>query len=301
MPSTTATQCWATQASGSNGCMYPTLPRLPPCCQIAHGFESLARGGIVNGSLPAECLVAMTGIFPTRAPSELTIRGADSYPSRIRRRLAAFLAAEEVAPMEWERPPAQADLWKDLTTPLNSQKITAWLEGLENLEMVAGYSLVIEAAREYVKKAWPIYPDSSLGLRNVELAPDEYGDVWHLTRTLNDPETLFDDLDSLLLLPVQVEAFAAVYPDLYEATKNIAILLLQPFTEIEGFGKKHNPLRWGREEQIRTLLQIPNDAPIETAEPQEKQGATPDKRQESEPDDAQTPSEHTAARRIANK
>lgn len=259
------------------------------------------------GSLPAERLVAMMGIFPARAPSELTIRGAESYPARIRRRLAAFLAAEKAEPLKWERPPAQQDLWKDLVAPLDLDKLTAWTEGIP-VEMVAGYTSIIQTARDRIKAAWPLYPDTSLGLHMTELAPDEYGDVWHLCRTLDDPETMLDDLDALVLLPSQVEAFAAVYPDLYETTRNLVMLLLQPYVQIEGVTKSRKALHWDREEQIRTLLQIPLDAPIETAEGAQQQQqqaqvpkARPAQQSELEADDAQTPSEHTTARRIATK
>ena len=256
------------------------------------------------GSLPSESLVAMTGIFPTHAPSELAVRGAEAYPTRIRRRLAAFLEADAPEPMKWERPPVQGDLWRDLTELLDPQKIHEWMTDVP-LEMMAGYATIIQQARDRIKSAWPLYPDTSLGVQMTELAQDEYGDVWHLCRTLDDPETMFDDMDAMLLLPSQVEAFAAVYPDLYETTRNLAMLLLQPYVQIDPTKKPRKTLRWDREEQIRTLLQVPLDAPIETAEgaqqPAQAAKAKPDKSEEIETDDAQTPSEHTTARRIANK
>jgi hypothetical protein len=75
--------------------------------------------------------------------------------------------------------------------------------------------------------------------------------------------------------------------------------------QIDATKKPRKTLRWDREEQIRTLLQVPLDAPIETAEgaqqPAQGAKAKPARSEEIETDDAQTPSEHTTARRIANK
>jgi hypothetical protein len=256
-------------------------------------------------SLEAECLVAFTGIFPTRAPSELEIRGAANYIARVRRRLAAFLDGDEVAPLMWTRPPAQVDLWGDLNKPFDDDELSEWFAGWQGDPAThVNYPAILQSARDRVKAAWPIYPDPSLGLHNFELAPDEYGEVWHLCRTLNDPETMFDDLDSLVLLPVQVDAIAAVYPALYAKIQSLAMLLVQPFIGIEGSLEPKKNLPMNREEQLRTLLQLANDAPIQTAGEKPKANVRPasqDQQSNRDSDNNQTPSEHIAQRRTLQR
>jgi hypothetical protein len=213
----------------------------------------------------------MTGIFPTHRPSDLMVRGAQGYMDRVRRRLVTFLAADKPEKLKWERPPAQDDLWSDITTPIDPADLTEWLDGLP-FEMGMGYALVIDKARSYIRQRWPIFPDESLDIHNTTLAQDEYGDVWQLVRTLHKPDTIFDDMDALVLLPDQVDAFAEIYPTIYQKTVELASLLLQPFISIEGMAKAKKHLGFLREEQMRTLMRLPLDAPI--AAPPEAQGQT---------------------------
>jgi hypothetical protein len=251
---------------------------------------------MIDATFP-EALCAMTGLTPTRAPSYLEIRGAQSYAARIKRRLASFLEADKPAPMKWKKPPSQESLYESLTTPLDAAEVSGWLAETA-FEAMVGYPMVIQTARDYVLARWPIYPDTSMGLHTFELAPDEYGDVWHLFSTLNDPETIFDDLDSLLLLPSQVEAFAAVYPELFATTKDLAALLLRPYVGIEGMIEQKKTLPWDREEQIRTLLQLPLDAPIEVSDKEQSENASGGGKP-SQQKSTQTPSEHMAEKRLS--
>lgn len=256
-----------------------------------------------QSGLPAEALVAMTGIFPSRGPSELEARGADNYLARIRRRIVRFLESRKVESLKWQRPPSQKDLWQRLSQPFDEAELDEWFDGWAGHPAVPiEYPAIVQQARDHVKSVWPIFQDNSLGLHTYELAPDEYGDVWHICRTLNDPETLFDDLDSMVLLPVQVEAVAKVYPGLYEEIRKITMLLLEPYVGIEGGIEQKNTLPGEREEQIRTLLQVPNDGPIAAAPDEQQQNQAkasqeiPDR--EELTDVNQTPSEHVAQRRL---
>ena len=251
----------------------------------------------MNGSILAESLVAMSGIWLSRRPSELLIRGAASYPDRIRRRLASFLAADAPERLKWERTPAQTDLWRDLNAEIDPEELAAFLLGVPD-DMAMGYPIVVQAARDYIRERWPIFDDTSLGLRNVELSPDEYGDVWQLTRTLNDPQTLFDDMDALALLPEQVDAFSAVYPGLYEATVNVAFLLLQPFVQVEGMTGKKKALSFVREEVMRTLLRLPMDAPFAPPQTEQQPGTEAQKQRSAKSNERRTT---TPTERIADK
>lgn len=256
----------------------------------------------------AENLTAMTGIFPSRAPSEIELRGAANYDERIRRRLVRFLEAKDPEPIKWHRPPSQESLWKRLAEPIDEAvlaEINEWaMEMNIDVAVAVQWPMVVKAARDYILGRWPVFRDNSLGLSTYELAPDEYGDVWHLCRTLHDPETLFDDLDSLLLLPAQVDAFAAVYPSLLETTRQLTALLIQPYVEVQGLIKPKRWLSGDREEQLRVLLQRPGDVPIQADSEAQQQEAQQqpaprksDTARENAKGDLRTPMENIAEQR----
>lgn len=260
---------------------------------------------IQDPNISAETMVAMTGLAPTRAPSEIELRGAivTNYDARIKRRLATFLESTTVEPLKWARPPSQNSLWASLTKPLDPAEFTSWaLEADLPVDVGIQWPMLIQQARDYVQSKWPLYRDNSLGLHTFELAADEYGDVWHLYRTLNDPDTMFDDLDSLLLLPEQVDAFRTIYPSLFQTTQRMAALLLEPYVEIQGLREAERWLSGEREEQLRILLQNPGDGPIQMVDeaPEQKPAEPSNTQRTNLVSDARVPSESIAEQRTAN-
>lgn len=249
-------------------------------------------------ALEAECLVAMTGIFPKRAPSELEIVGGRNYLARVRRRIAAFLDAKESGKLIWQRPPSQKQLMRDLSTPLDQAEVAEWIADLPVLTGF-NYPLIVKSARDYILAKWPKYEEGGLGLHNHDLAPDEYGDVWHITRTLHDPETIFDDLDALLLLPEQMEAIAAVYPSLLAEMKKMAGLLIFPFIEVDGAVEAKKVLASAREEQLRVFMQVPAEGPIKIVQDEAKQPKQSAPSEREYDHDSQLPSERVAQVRTA--
>lgn len=257
----------------------------------------------------AENLTAMTGIFPSRVPSDLEMRGAANYEERIRRRLARFLEAKDVEPLKWRQPPSQESLWKKLSEPLDKdllEELNEWaLDAELDVAEAVKWPIQIKAARDYVLGKWPVFRDNSLGLRTFELATDELGDVWHICSTLNDPESMFDDMASLVLLPAQVEAFAAVYPGLYETTKQLASLLIQPYLHVQGLIEPTKWITGEREEQLRVLLQAPQDGPItadseqQQQDQQEQQAPSGGGNAKDRSGDIRTPSENAAEQRAS--
>jgi len=248
-----------------------------------------------------EHLAAMTGIFPSRAPTDIELRGAQNYAARIRRRIARFLDSEEVETLKWQRPPSQESLWEKVATPVDPAEFLAWSKE-SDIDPSTGilWPSVVQAARDYIKARWPIYPDTSLGLHTHELALDEYLDVWHLVRTLNDPETIFDDLDSLILLPEQVEAVKAVYPGIYQSIQALALAQLKPFIEIEGAVEKRKTLMGERESQLRLLLGVADEDSFEVEKKPEQKQQPQNKGAATRPEEP-TPSEAVAMQRTGMK
>jgi hypothetical protein len=257
--------------------------------------------------LAAECLAAVTGIYLTGAPSAMQLHIAEPsrYLAKLEKRIATFLEADKPAKFRGEKLPEQRATYEKITDILDPDKLVEWLADVPH-EVALPYTLTVQAARAKVKEAWPVYPDPSLGLHNFELAPDELLDVVQVMRTLDNPESLFDDLDARVLLPAQVDLIAAIYPDLYREICKLCYDATEPYVEIPGFVEKKKDLSALKEEQLRVLMKLPTDAPM-VATPEAPQPA-PQKPGRGSGDSVsknssrlQTPSEHTAERRIGNK
>lgn len=256
------------------------------------------------GTLAAECLLAVTGLFPDHAPSDTQKRLAQKFPRRLANRVEAFLESEKP---EKYKAPALPDQ-KQFHAKILEKVDPAELEGgfaPDEAELAVHYALLLQQARDKVAAAWPTYPDTSLGLHNFDLAPDEILDVVQLFRTLDDVESVFDDMDANVLLPDQVTAIAQTFPDLYETLQNSIMEALAPYVRIGDDVQAEKALSPIKEEQIRVLMQLPSDAPIEAPQAaaagpqgQMKPGRRPPANKEDETN-MQTPSEHIANRRVS--
>lgn len=263
--------------------------------------EALERDDGQDSALSAQRLIAVTGIFPTEPPSEIDLAAAAKLPEKLAGRIRRFLRATEPAEMKWREPPEQEKLHAKLTAQLSPLAIGEWFPS--NAALAMDYAQAIENARGHIIAKWPIYPDPSLGVRNYELAPDDYGAVWQLTETLDDIETLFDDLDAFMLLPDQVDAVAFCYPALYKMIKDLVTLeLARGYIDEPGKPRKHE-LSVEREDAIRTLMQLEPQAVLaidQTPQGQQQQ-QQPRKdtaiQNEEQLKDLRTPSEHVSAQR----
>ena len=252
----------------------------------------------MSGTLPAECLVLVTGIFPTSAPSDIDYAAADRLSETLAGRIRRFLRADEPAAMQWREPPDQAKLHAKLIAQLSPVAIGEWFP--LNSELAMDYAQAIESARGHLIAKWPIYPDPSLGVRNYDLAPDDYAALWQLCETLDDIETLFDDLDAMMLMPEQVDAVAFCYPALYAMIRKLVTLeLADGYIDTPEKPRKRE-LSVERENAIRTLLQLQPQAVLEIPAPPQNQ-ATPKKdtavQNDEKRKDLRTPSEHVSAQR----
>ena len=254
-------------------------------------------------NLDAECLVAVTGLYPESKPSREQHRIARKYPERLARRVREFLDAEKPAKFKPSKPPKnQTKLHDKLATPVDLNAIAEWFTDEPDLGLA--YAMVMQAARDKVLASWPVFPDPSLGVHNFDLGPDELLDVLQELKTLDEVESLFDDMDAFVLLPSQVASFAGTYPELYATVKAAAQKELIPYLEIPGFVARRKVLDAAKEDQIRVLLQLAPDAPIELQpQGQPAQGgqaaSRPRSSSGSEGPALATPTEHTTEKRVS--
>jgi hypothetical protein len=255
------------------------------------------------GNLDAECLVAVTGLFPEDKPSREQRSLARKFPKRLADRVRAFLDSEKRAKYQAPKlPKNQTKLHDKITEQVDLDQIAEWFTDEPDLGLA--YAMVMQAGRDKVVAAWPVFPDPSLGVHNFDLGVDELLNVLQELKTLDSVESLFDDLDAFVLLPSQVATFAANYPELYASVQAETGKALTPYLEAPGFVERRKALDPFKEDQIRILLQLEPDAVIELqpqGQPgQEGQGpGRPRPRPESEGPALATPSEHTTENRVS--
>lgn len=205
---------------------------------------------VPTSNLDAECLVAVTGLFPESKPSREQYSLSRKFPERLASRVRAFLAAEK--PEKYKAPSIpknQTKLHDKIATLVDLNQIAEWF--VDEPDLGLAYAMVMQAARDKVVAAWPVFPDPSLGVHNFDLGVDELLDVLQELRTLDSVESLFDDMDALVLLPSQVASFAATYPELYASVKAETAKALTPYLEMPGFVERRKSLDPFREDQIR--------------------------------------------------
>jgi hypothetical protein len=97
------------------------------------------------------------------------------------------------------------------------------------------------------------------------LSAQEYEDVWSLVRIVDDPDILFDELESESLSVPMIEAWRACYPEL-----SVEVMGMVGRVVIERDAKKKR-LTWQQQDLIHMLAGEPLEAPIQIVKDEPKQ------------------------------
>lgn len=238
--------------------------------------------------LPEECLALATGLLPSKPPSDSDIARASKLLNKVEAHIRAFLRAEGPDKWEcWQRPPDQTELHQDLIKPLDPEMVQD--EHPLHAELLGKWFLVLSNARQFVVKNWPVFDEQALVPASFELAPDEYGDVWELVRSLDGIENLFGDWRSHMLNAEQVEAARACFPD-FMATVDEMLL-----HELADHVAKKRKITWQQEDQIRVMRGLPGEEPITVQAPQVRRQKQPEPQKERVINQMRTPAERVDA------
>lgn len=225
--------------------------------------------------IAAEQLLAVTGLWPTEdhpnANDELASMGIlDSYRARLKRWLRAPLA-EDYKPSKFTAPdpPKEKSLQKKILAPLEPEEVERMANGLADpIESQMYIGLVIKA-REYLDSKWVKIPVPGVTMDVFPLSIGDLYDVWALTRVLDNPETLFDELDANSLTIPMVDAWRAIYPNMSTKLDGMLEELVIEFTA------KGHSLTWQQSDLFRMFRGVPLDTVIEIKpNPKGKNGAT---------------------------
>ena len=217
----------------------------------------------VASQLRVESLLSITGLWPVgdhpNANDELAAMGLlDTYRARLKRWLRAP-DAEDYKPRQFEAPdpPAEKALQKRILAPIEGDEQIRMLAGLPDPAEAQAYLDLAKRARAYLDEHWPKIPVPGITYDVFPLSTEELYDVWALTRVLDNPDVLFDELEAQSLTIPIVDAWRTVYPTIaVEVDKMLDKLV------IERVAAKKS-LTWQQVDLFRMLRGVPLDAVIE--------------------------------------
>lgn len=227
----------------------------------------------MSDQLAAEALIAATGIWPTKAPDLNDLYAAEAIPDRWRTRARMWMLGKKY-PVSWQDPPEkQSTLWDKLTRPLDEDEVAGWLDALGDPSVGTLYAEGIRRCREYVVGQWPKITIGAIVPETLPLSPDDYAQVWNLTRQANNPDVYVENLDSWSVLSPDTELMRECFPEL-----TTMLGALWTFELVEHVAKKRS-LMWQQEDVIRIMrglgpeqqIQIPG-LPEEKPPEQQKPG-----------------------------
>jgi hypothetical protein len=233
-------------------------------------------------SLVAENLLAITGIFPTAAhPSsndELAAAGVlGTYRARLKRWLRAP-DAEDYQPREFNapEPPEEKTLQKKILAPIEGDDLVRMLAGLPDMDDAEAYVDLVRKARAYLDDHWPKIPVPGITADVFPLSSEELEDVWTLTRVIDNPDILFEELEAESLTIPMVDAWRAIHT---ETAAEVDKILDELVIDRVSAGKS---LTWQQVDLYRMLRGIPLDAvvqfkadapkQVQSQQPQQPQG-----------------------------
>jgi hypothetical protein len=207
-------------------------------------------------SLPADSLLAITGIFPD-AITAREHQASQALPAILGKRARAWVKNEEQADFVYIEPKKDIEkVFAQLAIEPSEPQVSAWIEGLdvEDPELQADYFMALMKAREHLVNSWPKYSlTGPAGSKVLPLSFDDAAEMWSLIHVMDDVERIFDEMDSRTLTPTQALAFRECYPDLYQiCTDAIEAELVERRAKDEEFD-----LGWEREALLNTLRGAP--------------------------------------------
>lgn len=223
-------------------------------------------------SLTAECLVAVSGLFPDGPLGPADAREAAKVPKAWREAAETFLDDEamtkfRLAPqLDWRK------TWDRLSRGLDPETAATVTSAMADDELSRDYQLCWSNALEYVRSRWPVLQMDAIPTP-ILLPPGsvETGRCETLYAAVNDPASVIRDLHTGALTADQADALRTVFPALTEMLRS---LILEGVTERQAKSKDYR-LPYGKEATLRKILGMPPGQPLSRLEPPAAKASKP--------------------------
>lgn len=170
-----------------------------------------------------ESLLATIGVIRPKI-RDTDFKKSFELPEKLAKRLRAWIFNPVQRPFklpfeddDGEQRYEPEELWKKLGNKVNfDDELAALEEPFDKVE----FTSMVNAARSLLSQRWPLTASTEF-LDDATYPPsdDEAQDWLAQIAVVEDPRRLFDELEMETLMPEQVSAFSAVYPELYKLLK----------------------------------------------------------------------------------
>jgi hypothetical protein len=174
-----------------------------------------------------ETLLAVTGLADLLAgkPRRLTVASAEQaagIPKAIRRAVRKFIRGEDRGSEAIDRPAFDYDhLLEQLSAEVRQPVIERVIDGLPaDAETQTGYLVAVQRAIGYLRGGMPVRSTvTATGVENRRPPDIEVARFRRAWEVAEDPLVVLADLEAGRLVPDQVRALSAMYPEIYGAIR----------------------------------------------------------------------------------
>lgn len=213
-------------------------------------------------SLPAEAILAVTGIFHDETLGPRDGHQAALLPGEWRTSVKAFF--EQSKPRKFKlypRPPHEATLDK-LVAGIDKDRDERLTARLASEEVANDYRLTLSNAIEYVRARWPaLRMDTFAKPRLVSPGWATMAEAYAVLAVIDRPGRLVDEMLMGTLLAEQVDAVKAVYPNLFEMLRG----MIEERRQLSLARSQSWTIPWRLERVLRILAGLPPDIDISQA------------------------------------
>ena len=222
--------------------------------------------------LRADCLLAVTGLFPDEI-SDRERQVAAVLPDAWGRRLKTWLGAKQ-AEFPYVEPKDMEKIFPKVAADLAPGEVEALLGPVlaEDPELGAAYHRNLQRARQYLVGVWPrVVIDSMAGPKVMPLSVDDRAEIFSVFQVLDDPDRILDELAAGTLTEAQAAAFRACFPALWQEAnarldQAMAEKMSRRATDEDGVATSDSGLGWepgwAKETLIRTFRGLPPEVPF---------------------------------------
>jgi len=204
-----------------------------------------------NVPLAAECLVAVTGVFPDTPVRVIDVDQAEAIPLKWQRLVRSFFEAKR--PEKITRAPKVRYLatWKKLNEKSNDARL---IGKLDDPTMSLAYVAKLTAARDYLHAQWnPLKLQGFLSSTLMDPAPSEEERCSDLFAVVNGPTALLERLAQGSVLIAERDGVKTAFPELWGM---IGALIHAEIYRQRAAKQSWEPAYW-QQVALRVLLEMP--------------------------------------------
>ncbi len=217
-----------------------------------------------NVPLAAECLVAVTGVFPDTPIRVMDVDAAKALLRKWQSLVRAFFEADRPAKITRSAKVRYLATWKKLNEKPNDAKIIA---KLDDPGVAVTYTAKLTAARDYLHAQWnPLKLQGFFSSTLMDPAPSEQERCSDLFAVINGPTALLTRLSQGSVLIAERDGVKTAFPELWGM---IGALIHAETYRQRAAKQSWEPLYW-QQVALRALLEIPSGTiePVKAVSPE---------------------------------